>query len=437
MDARRRVAMSLLAVTVVIGCAERTTTAPAATTSASTSTPLPAAASASAPKIVAAKAKTKPKSDPSLDVTKRRAYVKTLEEARALHRKKDFKGAVKAFQKALELMPDDARALSELGWSAFNAKDLGLAEASLKKALARTTDPELRGSTLYNLGRVHEEEGDKPRAIADYQASLRARANAVVLARLATLDPGTAQSFAILTPAKALGPFADLPTACAALTQAIRATDPATNVSCDPDATAGSFFEGAVEAADVGTPWLSARIITTCADTVTTCSTGEVHLAMQTKIDGKWWVAPHVESAYNPGAFGIYEGIAGEKIEVLDRIVGGAPEVVLQLRHERTDSDLGWNEVESYTTESMLLCGIGPSNEPSCTRPIPLAHHGRRSVLAPENDEAGAKHPTLFDDRWDLRVSFLDGGPVELAKGTGKIPDDLEAILGMHTVTWP
>ena len=423
---------------VLVGCVERPSggVPPAPSGSGSTTAIAAAPASASAPKMIAAKAKPKPQSDPTLDAPKRKAYLEALEKARALHRKKDFKGAVLGFQKALAIVPDDPRALSELGWSAFNAKDLGLAESSLKKAIARTSDPELRGSTLYNLGRVHEDEGDKKRAIGDYEDSLRARPNAVVLARLATLDADAAHGFDLMLPRAALGPFGDLVAACAALTKTLTETSPDTKASCDPDAASGSFFAGVVEAADVASPWLAARIITTCVDSVSLCSTGSVHLAMQTKEDRKWWIAPEVESAYNPGAFGISEGIDGEKVEIKDRIPGGSPEVVVQLRHERTDSDLGWNEVESYTTESMLLCGLGPSRVPSCTRPIPLAYRGARTVLFPENDEPGAKHPTLFDEKWDLRMSFLDGGPIDLAAGSGKMPDDLKTILGLHTVTW-
>jgi hypothetical protein len=425
---------------IATACVDRQTGAPPPANSTSTTTSASAAAappSNVAPKSIAAKAKVKPKADPSLDDTKRKAYLKALEAARTLHRKKDYAGAVKGFQKALEIMPDDARALSELGWSAFNDKQLGLAETSLKKAIERTSDAQLRGSTLYNLGRVHEEEGDKPRAIEDYQDSLRLRPNAVVLARLATLAPDAAKAFEIVTPTKALGPFPDLAAACAGVVQSITAADKTLVVTCDPNATTGSFFEGAVEAVELAAPWAGARIVTTCQDAISTCAEGGVHLALQTKSDGKWWIAPNIESAYNPGAFGIYEGVTGEKIEVKDRVVGGAPEVVVQLRHERSDSDLGWNEVESDTTESMILCGLGPSNAPTCTGAIPLAHHGQRSIFFPENDEPGATHPALFDDRWDIRVSFLDGGPVELAAGAGKIPDELKSLLGMHTVTWP
>ena len=443
MNAQRAVAPALFILEVVlfatIGCVDRPSRdAPTAeASSGSSGDSASSVASASGPKVITAKAKPAPKSDPALDGTKRKAYVKALEEARALHRKKDFKGAIKGFQRALDIIPDDARALSELGWSAFNAKDLGLAEGSLGKAIARTTDPQLRGSTLYNLGRVHEDEGDKRRAVVDYTESLRARLSAVVLARLATLDVAAAQAFDLLAPKSALGPFGDLSAACSAVTKTLVERQPGAKVTCDPEAASGSFFVGAVEAADVTTPWLAARVITTCTDSMSSCATGTVHLAMQTKADGKWYVATDVESAYNPGAFGIYESVAGEKIEVKDRVVGGFPEVVLQLRHDRSDSDLGWNEVESYITESMLLCGLGPSGVPSCTRPIPLAHHGQRVVLSQEDDAPGAKHPTLFDDRWDVRVSFLDGGPVDLAEGGGKIPPDVKPIRGMHTLVWP
>lgn len=55
----------------------------------------------------------------------RAKFLKLLEEGRKKARAKDFAGALAAFDRALAITPDDARVLSEIGWAALNAGELG------------------------------------------------------------------------------------------------------------------------------------------------------------------------------------------------------------------------------------------------------------------------------------------------------------------------
>ena len=120
---------------------------------------------------------------PRLDAAQRRAVLRDLEAGRKLARAKDWSGALVVFDRALALAPDDARLLAEVGWAAFQAKDLARAEAANQRALAGTKDPPLRAQILYNAGRVAEARGDKSAAKIHYGDSLALRDNAEVTAR--------------------------------------------------------------------------------------------------------------------------------------------------------------------------------------------------------------------------------------------------------------
>jgi Tfp pilus assembly protein PilF len=129
---------------------------------------------------------------PSLTPDAKAHYKTALAKARKLQAAKKYADATAAFNDALAAAPGDATVLGELGWTAYLAKDYKTAEEITRKAVAAQAVPNVRGATLYNLGLIQEQNGDKAGAIASYAASLKARPNAVVAARLKTLDANAA-----------------------------------------------------------------------------------------------------------------------------------------------------------------------------------------------------------------------------------------------------
>lgn len=352
-----------------------------------------------------------------------------VNEGRALHRKGDYKGAMAAFEKALALDPDDPRALSELGWSAFFAKDLALAEAKTKEALRRTRDADLRGSVLYNLGRIAEEQGKKPDAVAFYQRSLRERPNTTVRERLAKLDPAAAHVFEVLSPRPLAGPYKTLDAFCAAST----ARD-GVPVKCAPQAPMEETYEGPKDTPGKG-PILEARVLWTSEqDTPLPDASVSIHLGIRTR-EG-WFVSSPVGGTYNPGAFGIYESIVATTLEIGDVVPGGAPELTYRFTHDRHDSDMGLNEVESSKTKHLVICGIGKSGKPSCTSAVPTEGEASREIFLPDEDEPGTKHEGLYQTRWSLASTVLPDGQLEI-KGSGKLPDEHKGLPGKHELRFP
>jgi tetratricopeptide (TPR) repeat protein len=135
------------------------------------------------------------------------AYRAALKEGRALADKKD-PGAVAAFQRALEAMPDDPAALSELGLAQLAAKDLAGAEASERKAAAGGEDA-IKAGAFYNLALVLKAKGDKPGAVEALKQSLAVRPRRDVLHALAKLDAKAAAAAAPQEPALE-GPYATI-----------------------------------------------------------------------------------------------------------------------------------------------------------------------------------------------------------------------------------
>lgn len=131
---------------------------------------------------------------PGADDSKTR-HAAHLRAGRAAAKKKDWKTAMTEFDAAHQAIPEDAVALSELGWAAFNAGDLDRAQKANEEAVKLAKDPKLKAASLYNLGRVAEAKGDKETAKAMYTQSLELRPNDTVAKRLAALG-GTAPAAA-------------------------------------------------------------------------------------------------------------------------------------------------------------------------------------------------------------------------------------------------
>lgn len=390
-----------------------------------------------------------PPAESALSQEDRKRFEKSLSEGRALHEKKDYAGALKAFQAALAIAPDDPRALSELGWAAFFLKDLDLAEASTRKSLERAAEPYLKASGYYNLGRIQEERGRPDEAIASYRRSLEHRLNATVKARLAKLDAAAAAAYEILGIAPLKGPFVSLEAYCE---QAVKRARPRP-LRCDPSGVnLGDAYKGPSRVPGARPPYLAVRVIAASrpaseeASAVVPPTDGKpeapplgggltgYHLSIRTRLG--WFIAEEAVATYNPGAFGITENIDVKELALSDAIPGGAPEVFFRSVHYRGDSNMSVNELEEYVDETLLVCGLGPSDKPSCTRPIPIAWSEHVALISPEMDDPGAKH-ALKDNKGHLSAVFLASGELEIKGDEKSLRDGQKGLLGKHMLRFP
>lgn len=119
-------------------------------------------------------------------------YAGHMQAGDAFEQKKKWSEAYAEFELALTAKPKDAKALGEVGFTAYHAGKLARArEASEAAVEAAGKATALRGAALYNLGLAVERT--LPNAAASlYSASNAVRKNVAVrarLARLASLEP--------------------------------------------------------------------------------------------------------------------------------------------------------------------------------------------------------------------------------------------------------
>jgi tetratricopeptide (TPR) repeat protein len=81
---------------------------------------------------------------------------------------------MEAYQKAIELDPNSAGALVNLGTIHFNGRDYPRAKTFYEKALE--VDPEY-ALAHFDLANLYDERGDRPKAVEHYQAALRIAPN--------------------------------------------------------------------------------------------------------------------------------------------------------------------------------------------------------------------------------------------------------------------
>jgi len=174
-----------------------------------------------------------------------------IADGRKAERGGDHAAATAAFERAAALRPGDAAVLSELGWSAYQAKDLTRAEQATRAAIAAAKDyasQRVKAASLYNLGRILEDKGQRPGAVEAYLGSLALRPSRTVREQLAKLDPQAALDADPLKPVAMLGPFATFEATCDALGDENRS-----RAHCPH-----SDFSGG-ELKLVGKPWLAVR----------------------------------------------------------------------------------------------------------------------------------------------------------------------------------
>ncbi len=258
---------------------------------------------------------------------KRKLFVDHVQAGRTATKAKDYATAIKAFEQAVEI---EAKAgiLGELGWALYLAGELEKAEKVLMQAIANPAKDNTKGALLYNLGRVHEDKGDKDKAVSFYEKSLAARPNKIVQARMDGLVSAGAHSE---------------PDACAwhkmpgsppkNLCQHYTPEDAAGSVSC---------LEGDEEAGAS-----KIRVKQDGVQATTFASFDEEGMAtfyvLAVLRDNAWYT---YEFAYEYIASG-YRGDSVEikTLELVDAIPGGKPELHLEWEFDSHQGDLEYNEL--------------------------------------------------------------------------------------------
>lgn len=349
------------------------------------------------------KAVARPKDDAAMTPAQRLAWRTALNAARAAQKAGDLPEAIRQFDAALAAYPDDARALGERGWARYKQNDFKAAEADLMSALARGGDPLLRGSQLYNLGRVHEAAGRMDAAIAAYRASLAARPHIAVRQRLEALTKAPVTPLGV----QAAAPIADLATVCAAA--GAEQGDGET-----PECTLGEV------AATLGQATVRPYVVRTSMGEETT------HLVFDLPGEKRYLVqGAHYE--YNPGAFGI-----SEETEYL-KLSAAGDTLLVHARKQRHDSDMGINEVEFETTETRMYCGIA-QGVPQCSQAITTLYDGARELLEPDQKDDTTEHD-LWARKWALALT-LEGKLLKVGNAGGALPKGPAALVGNHPLPW-
>lgn len=99
------------------------------------------------------------------------SYWKAMTEGRKATIAKKYDDAYAAFDRALKVIPDDPRAVSERGYAKLLAKDYKGAVADLDKAVVHTSDKKLLGQIYFNYGLAAEGQGDAEAARAAFARS--------------------------------------------------------------------------------------------------------------------------------------------------------------------------------------------------------------------------------------------------------------------------
>lgn len=334
-----------------------------------------------------AAAETAPKVAAKLSADEQARLRSLRDEARAAAKKNDHAAAAAATERALALQPGDDRLLSELGWQRFLAKDLVRAEAATRQAIA--VGGRARPASLYNLGRILEEKGDKPAAAKAYQESLALRPNRTVQQALARVDPSAA----------------------VAASPAPRGSDDA----LAPEALAPGAAEARCEVvakSDAAIGAISGARVVSCGDDY------EPRYQLVLDVAGQSFLhSLHVDEP------------AGGNLSVHARLgTSGGHLLVTVVRSESTHGGRDKRGEQSWlhtVEEFVSVCGVGPSRKPHCTPQLQVS-------FSEDKDD-------VVRGAWELRLtvsrdalSLEVGGP-----GRKKLPAEPRRMLGRHPLVFP
>lgn len=301
----------------------------------------------------------------------RKTFRTKLDEGRAKTKAGQYQDGIALYNEALAVEPSNPAALAELGWAAFQAEQLDLAQGATTRALLYSRKSEQQGMILYNLGRIAEARGDHAAALAHYRDSLARRANETVQKHLDALLAKAEVAPAHAGLARLATGVASLAAVCSDLVRDrcgdVFTFDGQCACSVTQGDEAGGYALVQVGEADAveNAMWFPA-----------------------VRTSAGWTVFESVAWIYNPGAFGIFEEGTWATPETRDLLPGGDPEWVLRFEKSRSDSDMGINEFETEDLAMTLVCAR-EGEQAWCTEPLLLASSYAREVEFLDGDGEG------------------------------------------------
>jgi tetratricopeptide (TPR) repeat protein len=301
----------------------------------------------------------------------RKTFRTKLDEGRAKTKAGQYRDGIALYDEALAIEPSNPAALAELGWAAFQAEQLELAQGATTRALLYSRKSEQQGMILYNLGRIAEARGDDAAALAHYRDSLARRDNETVKKHLDALLAKAELAPARPGLARIAERAASLDAACSDLVRD----------RCDDVFTFDGQCACSVAQGDEASGYALVQL-------------GEAGAAENAvwfpalRTSAGWTVFEAVAWLYNPGAFGIFEEGKWAEPETRDLLPGGDPEWVLRFEKSRSDSDMGLNEFETEDLALTLVCAR-EGEQAWCTEPLLLASSYSREVEFLDGDGEG------------------------------------------------
>lgn len=344
----------------------------------------------------------------------KKRYRRHLATGRRLADARKWGEATREFEKALEVIAMDGRALSELGWAAFQAGDYALARSANHDAVRAATDRNVRAASLYNLGRVAEASGHRDDAARHYRASLELRQNRTVTRQLQGLGkspprPGTV-SYERCGPARTVDELC--PCILAGLAQIAQETGSGarSELSChrEPRQVAGIEL---LFAGDEIEEW--------------------VHLIARN--DRGWSSAALLGYVYNPAAFGIHEEFEIARMEI-ERF-GDRDALWVETVQTRSDRDEVRDEIESGEVRQLTLCSRAkPDDDLVCVLQLPLYERYERSSQLAAAETANAPKSQAIRQIRRLQIDVRDNGTAKVVLIEGDKNDTVAPLLGEHTL---
>ena len=406
----RRIAwIGVVAATVVAGCGDRKRDRSEGETAAKVEPGAAAAAAATASPIDAGSASGAASDAMGPTSAERALFRKHVAAGRSLTKAEKWGDAVPEFEAALAAIPDDGRALSELGWAAFNAGDYELARTANAGSVIHSTDPKVKAASLYNLGRIAEATGEVADAAKHYRASLALRPHDTVRARLEALGQQA--------PAPGVVEVAELPcTTPAAQAAMCPCLVDAVPSWLEADWSLDSELECSMPRSNIaGVRY--ARLVSVHHDLVFLL--GEAR--------AKWSVVAFVGKAFDPGAFGVTETFSAGALESVQ--VGPRRVVRVTSQYDRRDVDSGVGAEESQSIRELILCAVPTKDsEPiACALRVPV-----EMSYAYDPGELAADGVEPADDSGTLRVDLDAEGTATVVLVTGVASPLQKALLGAH-----
>lgn len=429
MRIQRSLAILLALVPAATGCGPRAPTSanPDVTTpaTAAASAADPAAESASDSKsldnddALPERKKRAMPTEPPVTAEARAAYLKHLRAGRAFAKATKWGEATRSFEAALAAMPMDARALSELGWAAFQTGDYAKAKTANESSVKLAIDANVKAASLYNLGRVAEAGKDIATATAHYQASLQLRQNKTVAERLKKLGAAPKAAELSATPSKCLAAMPRLDDVCNCL---IADEEP--------------NFEGEkIECVATANPDHANNV--SILEVKFSMTESEFYLAYKSA-DGYQAIAD-LGYLYAGGIGGVWNDF--EVAAAYELPVGKAKLLRINTVRAGYDHDLGIDESENYAATDTILCVLSVDGKPQMTCPLKFTNvytytRDRLNMLDGEELDDLTKSmqtPGLPIERaYELRDDISADGTVTIVLHRGNKQDAPAEVLGPH-----